>query len=357
MVRHTRCEVGLTAGLSVDDVLLRMQGLRVLVLGDMVVDEYISGRPDRISREAPVLILTYTGTFVRPGGATNVAYNLSRLGARTSVVGVIGDDGFGRDLRATLDDLGIGSDGLLVNSLRATSTKTRVLAKGTQEAQQQIVRIDRIDEKPVDGEVRDRMIEATCSALQHVDALLISDYAHGVIGAEIIETCLPEARKRGVIVTVDSHGDLFRFRGVTAATPNQPEAESTLGRPLRDSEALIEGGQALLDGMEAEGVLITRGSEGIALFQRGVEPYMLPISSDEPEVVDPTGAGDTVSAVFTLAIAAGASMRTAAFLSNVAGGEVVRRVGAAALSIDELRAAVERTHLLQPEALNDPSQG
>jgi rfaE bifunctional protein kinase chain/domain len=330
-------------------VLKRMAQLRVLVLGDMVADEYVTGRPERISREAPVLILTYSDTFVRPGGATNAAYNFSRLGARTGVVGVIGDDEMGEHLRTALNELGIDTAGLIVDPGRPTSTKTRILAKGSQEVQQQIVRIDRVDEREVTGSLLDQMIESATRALGQVDALLISDYENGVIGSEIIEACLPEARRRGTIVVVDSHGDLTRFKGVTAATPNQPEAESTLGRQFRSPQQLIDGGHELLEELEAQGVLITRGSEGVALFERDRPPYLLPVSlADEAEVVDPTGAGDTVSAVFTLAVTAGADMSTAAYIGNIAGGEVVRRVGAAALNQAELQNALERTRLEGP---------
>jgi D-glycero-beta-D-manno-heptose-7-phosphate kinase len=337
------------AATDFSELLGRMAGLRVLVLGDMVADEYITGRPERISREAPVLILTYSDSFIRPGGATNAACNFSRLGAETRVVGVIGDDEMGRHLQAALSDLGIAADGLIVDPGRPTSTKTRILAKGAQEVQQQIVRIDRVDEREVAGSLRDRMIDAAISALREVDALLISDYENGVIGSEIIEACLPKARKLGTTVTVDSHGDLLRFRGVTAATPNQPEAESSLGRTLRTEEEVIVGGTDLLEAMQAQGILITRGSEGIALFERSQAPYLLPVSlAHEMEVVDPTGAGDTVSAVFSLAVTAGAKMRDAAYIANVAGGEVVRRVGAAALNRSELESALERTRLTPP---------
>jgi rfaE bifunctional protein kinase chain/domain len=339
-------------GRTLDTLLKRMGGLRVLVLGDMVADEYVTGSPDRISREAPVLILTYTGSFVRPGGATNAAYNLHTLGAAARVVGVIGADAMGRRLVDLLRDLGIDTAGLCVDPSRPTSTKTRILAKGTQEAQQQIVRVDRVDESAVDGSLRDRTIDATRRALREVDALLISDYANGVIGNEMIEACLPTARARDVPIFVDSHGDLMRFKDITAATPNQPEAEGTLGRRIRDASELTVAGRDLLAGMEARGVLITRGSEGVALFERDQEPYLLPVAfSDENEVVDPNGAGDTVAAVFTLAVLAGASMRTAAYLGNVAGGEAVRRLGAVGLTRDDLRAALRRTHLEPPDGL------
>lgn len=319
------------------------------MLGDMVVDEYIMGRPARISREAPVLILHHVDTFIRPGGATNAAHNFGSLGAGTAVVGIIGDDEVGARLRSLLQSIGIDVSGLLVDSSRPTSTKTRVLAKGTQEVQQQIVRIDRVDTSDVDGALRDRMIDAFHRALPAVDAILVSDYDNGVISPEIVDACLPTASSAGKIVTVDSHGDLFRFQGVTAATPNQPEAEGTVGFAIVSDDDLCRAGRQLQEGMDAQGVLITRGSEGLALFERGQRPYLLPVSTTDPlDVVDPNGAGDTVSAVFTLALAGGADMRVAAYLSNVAGGEVVRHAGPVALTASQLRAALRRTRLRPP---------
>lgn len=315
----------------------------------MVADEYLVGRPMRISREAPVLILHYADSFVRPGGATNTAYNICSLGAATRVAGVIGDDEMGRRLKCALDDLHVCTQGLIVDPHRPTSTKTRVLGKGTQEVQQQIVRIDRVDASVIDGPLRDHMIDAVRRALPDVDALLISDYENGVISPEVIDACLPEARHHQLTITVDSHGDLFRFKGVTAATPNQPEAEATLHTTIRDERDLEQGGRALLGGMEAEAVLITRGSQGVALFERDQPTYTLPISiRDDSEVVDPTGAGDTVAATFTLAISAGATLRQAAYLGNLAGGEVVRKLGAATLTRQELAGAVRRSRLPAP---------
>jgi rfaE bifunctional protein kinase chain/domain len=331
------------------DLLRGFARRRVLVLGDMVADEYVVGRPSRISREAPVLILEHSTSFVRPGGATNTGYNLHSLGARATLIGVVGDDEPGRRLRAALEQLGMDTARLLVDAARPTSTKTRILAKGTQEAQQQIVRIDRVDSATLADSLRDRIIQHVHRTLAEVDALIISDYEIGVVSSELIESCLPEARRRGVSVVVDSHGDLFRFRGITAATPNQPEAASTLRTTIRSEEDLDSAGEALLTGMDACGILITRGSEGIALYERDAAPYRLPVSiANDSEVVDPNGAGDTVAAVFTLALTGGAGMRTSAYLGNVAGGEVVRRLGAATLTRRELAAAVRRTHLTPP---------
>jgi rfaE bifunctional protein kinase chain/domain len=315
----------------------------------MGVDEYIVGRPARISREAPVLILHHSQTFIRPGAATNAAQNLATLGARTTVVGVVGDDENGARLRSLLQAAGMDVRGLLVDPNRPTSTKTRILAKGTQEVQQQIVRVDRVDSSSVDGALRDQMIDCFRALASDAAAVLISDYDNGVISQEVLDACLPAVTSSGKIVTVDSHGDLFRFHDVTAATPNQPEAELTVGFSISSQEDLCRAGRKLLTGMDAKGVLITRGSEGIALFEHGRAPYLLPVATpDTSQVVDPNGAGDTVSAVFTLALAGGASMRLAAYMSDIAGGEVVRHAGPVGLTPAQLRSALRRTHLSPP---------
>lgn len=335
---------------ALEAVLDRFEKARVAVLGDIAADEYIVGRPARISREAPVLILEYSESFVRPGGAANPANNVARLGAVARMIGTVGADAGGQELTRQLSQSGIDVSGIVTDPTRPTAMKTRVLARGTQEVQQQIVRIDRVQTSDVSPAIRDRMMEATCRALEHADALLISDYESGVISQPVIDVCLAEARKRGLVIVVDSHGDLYRFQGVTAATPNQPEAAGTVGRTLRTDEDVHVAGEELVRHMHAGAVLITRGSEGIALFQPDRAPWTLPVSTpDLSTVVDPTGAGDTVAAVFTLALCSGAGFRQAALLANVAGGQVVRRLGAATLTLDDLRAAVRRTPLNPPD--------
>lgn len=320
----------------------RFRQKRVLVLGDIVADEYIMGRPARLSREAPVLVLEETGRTIRPGGATNTAVNLAALGAQTLVTGVIGDDDMGRRLTTVLQDAGIDTSGLIVLPHRPTTTKTRVVGKGTQEIQQQIVRIDRVDTSLLEPNEQEQLIRFVCHALDEVDALLISDYENGVISPDIISTCLPRARARGLVITVDSHGDLFRFGGVTAATPNQPEAEATLGRTFSTTDELARAGEEIRHRMGARGVLITRGNAGMALFEQDRPMLSLPIAlEDELDARDPSGAGDTVSAVFTLCLVSGTSLPLAAFLGNVAGGEVVKKWGTATLTPAELVTAAE----------------
>src|SRR5437588_12855672 len=223
-------------------------GKRVLVIGDMAADEYMIGRPKSISREAPVLILELNEERTVPGGATNVAVNAHTLGAEVFLAGVVGDDLPGQRLRRAIDDLKMHQEGLVTDAHRPTSTKTRILAGSPQIVQQHIVRIDRVDT----SEIEQASKEYICDYIQHmipsVDAIVLSDYENGVISPDIIEICIPMASELNKVVVVDSHGSLFRFQGVTALTPNQPEAELTLGRSIPSQIDLENAGQQLLDG-------------------------------------------------------------------------------------------------------------
>src|SRR5262249_43621451 len=199
-------------------------GKRILVVGDMVADEYIIGAPARISREAPVLVLTHADQYTMPGGATNPGVNARMLGAEVFLAGVVGDDPAGERLRDRLDEYGISMDGLFSDRARPTTTKTRILAGGTQVVQQQIVRVERIDRSELGEECMRKIIAYLREVIPAVDGLILSDYDSGVINPEIIEASLPMATALGKTVIVDSHGRLGRFQGVTALTPNQPEA-------------------------------------------------------------------------------------------------------------------------------------
>jgi rfaE bifunctional protein kinase chain/domain len=319
--------------------LVRMfAGKRILVVGDMVADEYILGKPLKISREAPVLILGHREHYTVPGGATNPAANARTLGAEVYLAGVIGDDAPGERLRERLDAYGIHMEGLVREPGRPTSTKTRIVAGDTQLVRQQIVRVDLIDDSELGEDCKQRIIAYLREMIPSVDGLILSDYDNGVLSPEIIATAIPLAIEHRKMLTVDSHGDLARFQGVTALTPNQPEAEGTLGRRITDQRSLEAAGAELLEQTHAQGVLITRGAEGMSLFERERAPVHLP--AYPTELVDPTGAGDTVAATFTLALAAGASMADAAALANVAAGLVVRRLGCATTTPRELSAAI-----------------
>jgi len=317
-------------------------GKRVLVIGDMVADEYLIGRPARISREAPVLILELSEERTVPGGATNVAVNTRTLGAEVFLAGVVGDDLPGRRLRRAISDLGMHQDGLVTDLQRPTSTKTRVMAGSPQIVQQHIVRIDRVDTSEVGEPSKGQILDYVQQVLPTVDAVVLSDYENGVISPDIIKICIPLARQLHKIVVVDSHGSLSRFQGVTALTPNQPEAELSLGITINTLAELNEAGQRLLDVCHARGVLITRGSEGMSLFEEGKPPLHLPVHrlDHASEIVDTNGAGDTVAATFTLALTAGASMAGAAYIANAAAALVVRRLGCASNTPQELMSVI-----------------
>jgi rfaE bifunctional protein kinase chain/domain len=315
---------------------------RVLVIGDMVADEYLIGKPKGISREAPVLILELDEERTIPGGAANVAVNACTLGAKVFLAGVVGADLPGQRLRRAIADLQMHQEGLVTDAHRPTSTKTRILAGSPQIVQQQIVRIDRVDTSEIDQASKGYICDYIKRILPSIDAIVLSDYANGVISPEIIETCIPLAREMHKVVVVDSHGSLFRFQGVTALTPNQPEAELTLGMTITSQVELEEAGQRLLEGSHAHSVLITRGGEGMSLFEEGKPPVHLPIHSLDQgiEVVDTNGAGDTVAATFTLALTTGASFAEAAYLANAAAALVVRRLGCASNTPEELKSAI-----------------
>lgn len=322
------------------DIVARFSGMRILVVGDMVADEYIVGRPARISREAPVLVLEHGDEFTVPGGATNPGVNARTLGAEVFLAGVVGDDLAGHRLRSALEQYGVHLDGLFNEAGRPTSTKTRILAGGPQIVQQQIVRVDRVEHAPLGSECERKIIAYLGQMMRDVDALIVSDYENGVITPAIIDACLLLAHEHDKIVVVDSHGDLARFRGATALTPNQPEAAASLGVTITDRASLEDAGRRLLATTHTQGVLITRGSEGMCLFERDRAPLHLPVAN-LTEVSDPTGAGDTVSATFTLAVVAGASMAEAAVLSTIAAGQVVRRLGCATTTPAEMEGAIK----------------
>ena len=317
-------------------------GKRLLVIGDMVADEYLIGNPTRIAREAPILILELSEERIVPGGATNVAVNARTLSSDVFLAGVVGEDVPGQSLRRAISELGMHQEGLVTDPARPTSTKTRILAGSSQIVQQHIVRIDRVDTSEVGEPSKGRILDYIRQVLPSIDAVVMSDYENGMISPDIINVCIPMARALHKIVVVDSHGSLSRFQGVTALTPNQPEAELSLGMTIRSAADLDEAGRRLLEGSHAQGVLITRGAEGMSLFEAGKAPLHLPVHrlDHASEIVDTNGAGDTVAATFTLALTTGASMAEAAYIANAAAALVVRRLGCASNTPEELMSAI-----------------
>jgi rfaE bifunctional protein kinase chain/domain len=321
------------------DALARVEGRRVVVVGDLIADEYLYGKPSRISREAPVLILRFTDREVRLGGAANAAHNVHALGATVLPVGLLGRDGAGDEVSTLFRQAGMSTDGLVREADRPTPVKTRIMAGGYQSTRQQVVRLDREPEGGITGVAESRLIERLRAAGAAADAFLVSDYGYGTVTPRVYETVLELARARQVPVTVDSRYDLPRFKGATAATPNEPEVEALAGVELADEPSVEKAGRAVLERLDARLLLLTRGSRGMALFEREGPVTFMPIHGSD-EIADVTGAGDTVISTFTVALAARTSPGEAAWLANVAGGVVVMKRGTATVSAPELLAAL-----------------
>ena len=320
-------------------ILARFPRVRAVVVGDLVADEFIYGQLDRVSREAPVLILRYDATEIVPGGAGNAANNAAALGARVSIVGVAGKDDVGRRLCGALparaDLSGVTRDGSYI-----TPVKTRILAGGVHSAKQQVVRIDRAGGHLTRGAIA-RVEAALASAIRRADVVIISDYGGGLVTPAMWARALAASRRKTApLVLVDSRYALAGFTGMTACTPNESEVEALLGIEIDDDLARLEdAGRGLLARLQSRAVLITRGSRGMALFEPDCETDHIPIVGSD-EVADVTGAGDTVIATFSLALAAGASFGDAARLANHAGGLVVMKRGTATVTTAELSDAI-----------------
>jgi len=318
----------------------RFRGLRIAVLGDLVTDEFVYADIDRISREAPVLILNHRKTEVVPGGAGNASANLRALGARPVPVGVVGRDGPGRRLLAEFRRLGVPTSAIARIERYETPTKSRILAGGIHTRRQQIVRLDRgSDRGDLTAAVRRELSVALRRAMVRAEGLLVADYSYGAAAPALLERLLPRYLRAGTVVTVDSRARVADFRGVTACTPNQEEVERALELDGLSDASITNAGRRLLRRTGNRAALVTRGARGMCLFERGRPMVEIPpFGSDE--VADVTGAGDTVIAAFTLALLAGAGMVDAAVLSNYAAGLVVTKAGTATVAPEELIEAI-----------------
>jgi D-glycero-beta-D-manno-heptose-7-phosphate kinase len=318
------------------------RGRRVLVLADLVADEFVYGRVERISREAPVLILEYDGAEIRPGGGANAVHNIHTLGATPLPFGVLGGDPHGARLRELLRERGIRTAGIAVERGYVTPVKTRILAGGVHSTKQQIVRIDKRTRLGERSPARQAVLRRLRAYRGRVDGVLVSDYGFGLLGREVVGAAVAFARARKVPISVDSRFALLAFRGMTVVTPNESEVEAALGvRIGHDRKRLEAAGRLLLRRLGVRAVLVTRGSDGMALFEPGRATVHIPIYGSD-EVADVTGAGDTVIATFTLALAAGAGPEEAARLANYAGGIVVMKHATATVSAEELVQAIRR---------------
>jgi rfaE bifunctional protein kinase chain/domain len=318
----------------------KLAGKRILVVGDVFLDEYISGRATRLSREAPIPVLEFTGRWHLPGGAANPSNNIVAFGSEAYQVGVIGRDEEGEILIAKLEEAGIDTTGIVTDPSRSTTTKTRILAHGSLRFPQQIARIDRLDRRPLDEEVERKVIAMLTELAKDSDAILVSDYRTGLVTPTVVEACLRLAEEHHKLLTVDSQGDLYKYRGFDLIKCNHHEAGSVLGRLLRSEGDFREALELFFDELSARAIIITRGSEGMSLLGLD-QPYVHIPAANISEVFDVTGAGDTVIAVATLSLTAGGDILSAAYLANYAAGLVVRKLGNATTNQDELAWAIK----------------
>jgi rfaE bifunctional protein kinase chain/domain len=322
----------------------RFKDRRIVTIGDLIADEFVYGQLSRVSREAPVLILKYDATEVVPGGAGNAANNAADLGGNVTLVGVAGREAIDRRLLAAFRR-GVDTSRVVRPAGYRTTVKTRILAGGMHSARQQVVRIDREAPLPIDAATRRKIEQRVREAIVRCDGVLLSDYGSGLVtpalAALVTRALARSVRRRTTPVLIDSRYALLRYRGLTACTPNESEVEQLLGVTIDDNpRALERAGREVLRRTRTKATLITRGSRGMALFEPGVPTTHVPIHGSD-QVADVTGAGDTVIATMTMALAAGASFYEAARLANYAGGLVVMKRGTATVSADELRRAIE----------------
>jgi ADP-heptose synthase, bifunctional sugar kinase/adenylyltransferase len=315
----------------------KLRGKKIAVYGDLIADEYVYGTINRFSREAPVFIVNYEQAEIRPGGAANAINNISELGGIPVPFGVLGNDQAGRTLLSFFSSRGIQTSGISTEQI-PTNVKQRVVAGSPHSVKQQILRIDRCISVPSDSESHANLTQRALSMLDQIDAFVISDYGLGVAQPVRMEPLLAELAARGIPSFVDSRQNLKSYKNITAATPNEPEVEAIIGKII-DSESLVAAGKELSDLLQAKAIVITRGKNGMMLFASGVDPIAIPIFGSS-DIVDVTGAGDTVISTFALAVAAGASMLEAAQLANCAAGIVVMKRGAATVSPSELDEAI-----------------
>ena len=332
MSEYFAAELNRSAG-RLFDLIDRFALIRVLVIGDLTLDEFLTGQVERLSREAPVLILRHEQTRQTPGGGANAVYNLAKLGAQVKVAGLVGKDYQGEVLQHIFERDRVDTTGILGDTARPTVTKTRIAGHARQSVTQQIVRIDRKSDELPDMDIQMHLAHYVQEQLATVDAVVCSDYGDGTLTKPVIEASLAHGR-----VVVDSQQSLQRYAGATLFTPNLPEAELAVGYGITDTQTLQKAGEDLLNLTQAEQILITRGEQGMSLFEKERTSHIP--AFNRTDVFDVTGAGDTVVAALTLGLCAGASFWEAAVLGNLAASLVVRQFGTATTTTEEMKEAL-----------------
>ena len=314
----------------------------VLVIGDMAIDEMIYGTTDRMSREAPVLILRHYNTKIILGAASNAANNIASLNnGKVSVIGTYGNDYYAPILLSAFKKSNINTEYMVEDTKRATTVKTRISGSCSQSVTQQIVRIDRETIDPLSKETEEKIFEQMEKAIPLHDAVILSDYNIGLLTDRVIKKAIELCKKYNKIIVVDSQKDLDRFQGVTSMTPNQPDSEKFVGFFIKDTETLEKAGKELINKTNADSALITLGGDGMALFEKNGNFVKIPVFN-KTDVFDVTGAGDTVVATYTLALAAGLSKKDAAIIGNLAASIVIRYFGCATTTVNVLKSVLEK---------------
>lgn len=311
---------------------------KILVIGDFAIDEMIYGDTQRISREAPVLILLHSNTNIILGAASNAAHNISTVnGGKVSALGVYGDDYHAPILLKTMEEAGISTKYMIQDTTRPTTVKTRISGKCSQSVTQQVVRIDRQSSEKLSKEVEDKVLNVMESAVKECDGIILSDYHLGFLTDKIIENAISLAKKHNKIIVADVQKEFEKYKGVTAITPNMPDSEKYLGYFIRNEKDLTKAGETIVKDLNLKNLLLTKGAEGMTLFEAGenISEKSIP-AFNKKEVFDVTGAGDTVVAVFTLALCAGLNPYTAMVLGNLAASIVIRQFGCHSITIKEM---------------------
>ena len=318
----------------------------VLIVGDMGIDEMVYGDTERISREAPVLILRHSETKIILGQAANAAHNLSTINkGKVSAIGLYGDDYYGPMLLDAFKQAGINTDFMVKDSSRSTTVKSRISGASFHSVTQQVVRIDRVDTKPLSKEIEDKIIDNMEKAIPLHDAVILSDYNIGTLSDRVIKSAISIAKQHKKIIVADVQKDMARYNGVYALTPNQPDSEKAVGYFIKDEKTLNSAGSDILKITDANVLLLTRGAEGMAVFEKGKETHTDVPVFNKTNVFDVTGAGDTVVASFTLALAAGAEPKYAAIIGNIAASIVIRTFGCATTTVEEIQKSLDKMNM------------
>ena len=325
---------------KLEKIINRLEDIKILVIGDLALDEMIYGATERISREAPVLILQHTHTKFILGGASNAAHNVSKINnGKVSVIGIIGEDYQAQDLKNAFEDANINCASLIIDKNRKTITKTRISGSCSHSITQQIVRIDRQTKTPLNKETEEKVIENIKKAIPNFDGIILSDYHLGCLTQNIINAAIEEAKKHNKVIVADIQKDMEKYKGVSAITPNQPDSEKQVGFFIKDDETLKKAGEKLLNELNLQKVLLTRGENGMALFEKKDNKTIFEKINayNKKEVFDVTGAGDTVVAAFTLGLAAGLDANIAMYIGNLAASIVIRYFGCHTVTVEDLK--------------------